>query len=93
MTHYDCTFKLDVKLFFGPSLHSQLTKESLKKSVIIDGDVACSELQPPFILSNFVYHKQQKWLSLKIMLLSGASNDGVRVQVSLDGMSLWVFCR
>ena len=77
----------------APSLHSRSTKESSKKSATKGGGVACSELHLPFILSNFVDHKQQKRLSLKIMLLSGASSDGVHVQVSPDGMLLWVFYR
>ena len=77
----------------APSLHMQSTKMSSKKSAIKGGGVACSKLQLPFILSNFVDHKQQKRLSLKIMLLSGASSDGVRIRVSPDGMLLWVFCR
>ena len=72
----------------APFSHSQSTKESLKKSVIKGGGVACSELQLLFILSNFVDHKQRKQLSIKIMLLSGASSDGVCVQVSLDSMLL-----
>ena len=75
-----------------PSLHLQSTKESSNKIAIKGGGVACSELQLPLILSNFVYHKQQKRLFLKIMLLSGALNDGVHAWVSQYGMLLWDFC-
>ena len=39
-------------------LHSWLTKESTKKSMTKGGGVAFFELQLPFILSIFVYHKQ-----------------------------------
>ena len=77
----------------APSSHPRLTKESSKKDATKGGGVACSELHLPFILSNFVDHKQQKRLSIKIMLPSGSTSDGVRVRVSPDGMSLWVFCR
>ena len=74
------------------SLHSRPTKESMKKSAIKGGGVACSELQLLFILSNFVDHMQQNFLSLKIMLLYSASSDRVHVWASPDSMSLWIFC-
>ena len=65
----------------APSLHSRSTKESSIKSAIKGGGVACSELQLPSILSNFVDHKYQNRLSFEIMHIFGASRNGVRVPV------------
>ena len=76
----------------APSLHTQSTKTSSKKSANKGEGVSCSEIHLPSIMSNFVDYNQHKCLFIKIMLLSGATSDGVCVQIILDGMLLWVFC-